>query len=94
MRERNNAMAIYESSKGFFTALEAQRKIGKTVQTKVAFRGLPLATRGRVSDASQSLAGSFVIVSWDVGEIMGNHRWHEQDSFSKEHYGFYLAEVE
>lgn len=78
----------------FFSALEAQKKIGTIVQTKSACAGLPPGTRGRVSDASQSLDGAFVIVSWDTGEIRGSQRWPMHHSFSKEGYHLYLTEME
>ena len=79
---------------GYFTAYEAQDKVGQIVHARISFVGVPAQTPGQVVRAEHLLDGSLVVVRWSLP--MNPYRrppGYPEDYFTKEQYQEWFYEV-
>jgi hypothetical protein len=70
-----------------FSRHEAEAKLNKTVRARMALRGVPVGTTGKVIRVEESPDGCSVVVQWDSS--LAPQR---PSLFSKDLYALYLAE--
>lgn len=71
-----------------FSRQEAEAKLNKTVRARMALRGVPVGTTGKVIRVEESPDGCSVVVAWD--SPLAPQR---PSLFSKDFYSLYLEET-